>query len=131
MCLVRNSAHSRVSITVEPAVAVVRGAINQPEASRESAAGKQWDRERRQWVLMSDALAVDDPELRRQAQARRGNGGAGPSGDGKKMFPYYYQVLDVEVLPLLPLLPPPLPPLLSRRAARLGRAWRTWPHTGA
>jgi hypothetical protein len=71
--------------------------MNTPEAIRESANGKTWDKEKRQWVEQpTDAIAIDDPVF---AEARerynRSKGTVNASVD--KTFPYYYRVLGVEV----------------------------------
>lgn len=75
--------------------AVTRGAMNTPEAMRETAAGKVWDSHKRVWTESpGDALVVDDPVV---AEARqRYLKSEGLSGD-KKEFPYFYDLLEVSV----------------------------------
>lgn len=78
--------------------AVTRGAMNTPEAVRETAQGKSWDAEAREWIeTPSDAVAIDDP-VYADARARYQKTRAEANG---KTFPYYYDVLGVNVCLLL------------------------------
>ena len=77
--------------------AVVRGAINQPEAIKEHRAGKVWDQKARKWVdKPTGAMVVDDPQF---AEARRRHFGRdNPNASSSETaFPHYYELLGVEV----------------------------------
>ena len=79
--------------------AVVRGAVNTPEAIKEHRSGKEWDQEARTWrdrptnAIVEDKGQFDDARRRHQ----RSNAEAGPSGASETASPHYYHVLGVEV----------------------------------
>lgn len=83
-------------VTFSP-VAVVRGAVNTPEAIKEHRSGKQWDQESRAWRVRPTNAIVEDTGQFQEARRRhnRGNGEAGPSGEISST--HFYHVLGVEV----------------------------------
>jgi hypothetical protein len=68
--------------------------MNTPEAFREAAAGKVWDKQKRVWIdKPSQALAIEDPVY---AQARQ-RYQRGQTQKSAKEFPFYYETLGVAV----------------------------------
>lgn len=69
---------------------VVRGAVNTPEAIKESQQGKVWDEGSRTWIERPTSALVPDSEPQRSARAewrRQQGGGGGPD---------FYELLGVD-----------------------------------
>jgi hypothetical protein len=76
--------------------AVVRGAMNQPEAIKEHRAGKIWDQKERKWTkLPTNAVAIDDPRFA-EARKRHFGNNAAVAATSATAFPHYYELLGVE-----------------------------------
>ena len=69
---------------------MVRGAVNTPEAIKESQQGKVWDEGSRTWIERPTSALVPDSERQRSARAewrRQQGGGGGPD---------FYELLGVD-----------------------------------
>lgn len=81
--------HAAAATRLHPSQ-VVRGAVNTPEAIKESQQGKVWDEASRTWIERPTSALVPDGEQQRAARAewrRQQGGGGGPD---------FYELLGVD-----------------------------------